>query len=83
MNSFWVIDQSYLRLKNIVLGYSLPKKLLDKYSIERLRIYVSGQNLWTQSDLDDLDPERSQFSNHFGGTLPQAKSYTVGLNLTF
>ncbi|MEM9298464.1 MAG: TonB-dependent receptor [Bacteroidota bacterium] len=83
MNSFWVIDQSYLRLKNIVLGYSLPKKLLDRYSIERLRIYVSGQNLWTQSDLDDLDPERSQFSNHFGGTLPQAKSYTVGLNLTF
>lgn len=83
MNSFWVIDQSYLRLKNVVLGYSFPARILDKASINALRIYISGQNLWTQTDLEDLDPERSQFSNHFGGTLPQAKAYTVGLNVTF
>jgi len=82
-NSFWVIDQSYLRLKNIVIGYSLPQSLLRKYSIEKLRIFVSGQNLWTHSDLDDLDPERSQTSNHFGGTLPQNKAFTAGINLTF
>lgn len=82
-NSFWVIDQSYLRLKNIVIGYSLPQNLLSKYSIERLRIYVSAQNLWTQSELEDLDPERSQLSNHFGGTLPQNKAFTAGINLTF
>ncbi len=82
-SEFWVIDQSYLRLKNIVLGYSLPKNVLDKLSVQQLRIYVSGQNLWTRSDMKDLDPERNQLSNHFGGTLPQAKSYTVGLNITF
>lgn len=82
-NSYWVIDQSYLRLKNIVLGYTLPESLVSKYSIEKLRIFVSGQNLWTNSNLDDLDPERSQLSNHFGGTLPQNKTFTAGINLTF
>lgn len=85
MNSFWVIDQSYLRLKNIMLGYTFQRDFFEKANlpIESLRIYASGQNLLTFTGLDDLDPERSQFSNHFGGTLPQAKGYTFGLNLTF
>lgn len=82
-NAYWMIDQSFIRLKNIVLGYSLPEEFLSKYGINRLRVYVSGQNLWTGTDLEDRDPERNQNATHFGGTLPQAKSYTVGLNLTF
>lgn len=44
---------------------------------------MSGQNLWTNSKLDDLDPERNSNVNHFGGTLPQQKATTFGLNLTF
>ncbi len=82
-SAFWVIDQSYLRLKNIVIGYTFPSELLQKVSISKLRIYVSGQNIWTKSKLDDLDPERNEFANHFGGTLPQAKAITFGVNLTF
>lgn len=82
-NSFWVINQQYLRLKNIVIGYSLPAEVLEKLSVDRLRLYVSGQNLWTSSKLDDLDPERNANVNHFGGTLPQQKVITVGLNVTF
>ncbi len=82
-NSFWVINQQYLRLKNIIVGYSLPDNVLEKLSVDHLRFYVSGQNLWTNSKLDDLDPERNANVNHFGGTLPQQKVITVGLNLTF
>ncbi len=82
-NSFWVVDQRYLRLKNIIVGYTVPSKLLEKYSISHLRLYVSGQNLWTISKLDDLDPERNQFTNHLGATLPQQKVVTFGLNLRF
>ncbi len=83
MNSFWMINQQYLRLKNIVIGYSLPDKILEKLSVDHLRLYVSGQNLWTNSKLDDLDPERNANVNHFGGTMPQTKGVTVGMNLTF
>ena len=82
-NSFWVIDQTYLRLKNIVIGYTLPDQLLEKISVNYLRLYVSGQNLWTKSKLDDLDPERNAGANHFGATMPQQKVITFGLNLRF
>jgi len=81
--SNWIIDRSYLRLKNIVIGYSLPKELLENLSVDQLRIYVSGQNLWTKSKLDDMDPERNAFANHFAATMPQAKVITLGLNLKF
>ncbi|WP_055395238.1 TonB-dependent receptor [Flagellimonas eckloniae] len=81
--SNWIIDRKFLRLKNIVVGYSLPESILEKLSVDNLRIYLSGQNLWTKSELDDLDPERNAFTNHFAATLPQAKVVTLGLNLKF
>lgn len=81
--SNWIIDRQYLRLKNVVIGYNLPEQILDHLSIDRFRVYVSGQNLWTNSKLDDLDPERNAFTNHFAATLPQAKVITVGLNINF
>ncbi|GAA3643080.1 SusC/RagA family TonB-linked outer membrane protein [Flavivirga jejuensis] len=81
--SNWIIDRSYLRLKNIVIGYTLPEEILEKFSIDYLRLYVSGQNLWTKSNLDDLDPERNAFTNHFAATMPQSKVITLGLNLKF
>lgn len=81
--SNWIIDRSYLRLKNIVIGYSLPEAVLENFSVDYLRVYVSGQNLWTKSNLDDLDPERNAFTNHFAATMPQSKVITLGLNLKF
>jgi TonB-dependent starch-binding outer membrane protein SusC len=82
-NAFWVTDLSYFRLKNIVLGYTFSNKILNKLHVSGLRTYVSGQNIWTLSKLDDLDPERNPYANHFGGILPQAKAVTFGMNLTF
>ena len=72
-------DASYMRLKNVVLGYTIPKKLLDKVGIERLRVFVQGENLLTITDLiDSFDPETL---NNL--TYPINKKYSIGLNLTF
>lgn len=89
----WVRDGSFVRLKNIALGYSLPSSLLDRVNIKSLRIYVSAQNLLTITDYEGYDPEvnyntsGSQASNrNLGldyGSYPNAKGYTVGLNLGF
>ncbi|MFA9389644.1 MAG: SusC/RagA family TonB-linked outer membrane protein [Prolixibacteraceae bacterium] len=79
-SSFWIKDASYLRLKNVQIGYSLKKDWASKLNIERARIYVSGQNLFTWSEIDSFDPESG---NARGWFYPQVKTYTVGLNLTF
>lgn len=72
-------DGSYLRMKNITLGYSLPKTILDKCGLTKLRLYVTGENLFTFTDLiDGYDPETV---NNL--TYPITKKISVGLNLTF
>jgi TonB-dependent starch-binding outer membrane protein SusC len=95
-NSYFVEDGSYLRLKNLQLGYTLPKMMLDKVGIERVRFYVQGQNLLTFTKYSGLDPELSLRSFSAGdarttnldigvdrGSYPVAKTLLVGVNLTF
>lgn len=82
-NSFWVQDRSYLRLKNIALGYTLPTSLLENLPFSSVRIYISGQNLLTITDLEELDPERADDEQHFTAVMPQAKSLLAGINITF
>lgn len=79
-SSFWLQDASYLRLKNIQLGYSLPASFLSKINIERLRLYVSGENILTFSKLYGFDPEAP---NGQGNYYPQSSVLTLGINLTF
>jgi len=86
-------DGSYLRLKNVQLGYSFPKKITSKLHIDKCRIYFSGQNLWTLTDYPGLDPEMTTSNNSAGegdraagidwGTYPSAVSYNFGVQLTF
>ena len=72
-------DASYMRLKNITLGYNVPKNVLDKLNIAKLRLFVTGENLLTFTDLiESFDPET--LSNM---TYPITKKVSVGLNLTF
>ncbi|MNK94601.1 TonB dependent receptor [compost metagenome] len=81
-STLYLQDASYLRLKNIQLGYSLPKTLTDKIKIKRARIYVNGQNLLTVSNMKIVDPERSiQTANFY--QYPSTKIYTMGVNVTF
>jgi TonB-linked SusC/RagA family outer membrane protein len=83
-SSFFLRDASYLRMKNIQIGYTLPKAYSSKVFIQNLRVYVSGDNLLTFTKFFDgqIDPERT--GQGLGDALyPQAKIFTVGLNVTF
>lgn len=83
----FVEDGSYLRLKNIQLGYSLPASILDKLKLSKLRVYVSGQNLLTFTNYSGLDPEIGAFNAlEIGidrGFYPQARALLGGLQVTF
>lgn len=81
-----VYDGSYLRLKNLQLGYTLPAALTNKVSVSRFRVYVAAENLWTWTKYHGYDPEISSGGTSLGidyGVYPQARVWTVGCNLTF
>ncbi len=78
-SSFWLKDASYVRLKNIELGYSLPKEFLERIGVQQWRFYVSGHNLFTWDDLDYMDPEAPSGRGRY---YPQMRVINVGLNLT-
>lgn len=81
-SSWWVRDATYVRLKSIELGYSLPKKALDFLHISQLRVYVSGQNLWTWTPFmkEIVDPEAGSANGKY---YMQQAVYSFGLNITF
>ena len=90
ISDFYVEDGSYFRLKNIQLGYTFPKQLIQKIKIQNLRIYLSVQNLFTITDYSGADPEIGQLSStdylsrgFDYGTYPQSRTITGGLSLTF
>lgn len=86
VSDLYVCDGSYLRLKNITLGYTLPRNLTSKLSISCLRFYVQAENLITWTKYWGFDPEISSGSTSLGvdrGVYPQARTYTVGVNLSF
>ncbi|MDD5911973.1 MAG: TonB-dependent receptor [Bacteroidales bacterium] len=75
-------DASFLRLKNLMLGYSLPENLLRKTGFLRgVRVYVQGQNLLTFTKFSGLDPESS--FNVYAAQYPMSRQFTFGLDLTF
>ncbi|MBO3271147.1 TonB-dependent receptor [Hymenobacter defluvii] len=86
-------DGSYLRLKNIQLGYTFGDKLLSPLKVASVRLYVSAQNLLTFTKYTGLDPEQGTNSNSLGdgvratgidfGTYPSARTFTVGINAGF
>ncbi|MDO5977305.1 TonB-dependent receptor [Flavivirga spongiicola] len=77
----FLINAGYFRVKNVTLGYSLPASLLDKLNIKRLRVYVSGENLLTFSDITKfgMDPETLDGR----GAYPVQKKFSFGVNLGF
>ena len=77
-SSFWMQDASYAKLRNLQVGYSLPKQLISKYGISRLRVYCSIDNLFMISGFDGVDPEAIS-----GNYYPLTRNYSFGLNVTF
>jgi TonB-linked SusC/RagA family outer membrane protein len=78
VSTFYMQNASYLRLRNVELGYDLPRNVLNKMKIKGLRLFVSGQNLVTFTKMENYDPERPAQSN--GRLVPLYKTYTAGLN---
>jgi len=78
VSSVFVEDASYLRLKNIELGYTVH---LEKLRINSFRIYASGQNLLTFTRYSGLDPESTLLKDQ--GTYPQLKSFLLGARFSF
>jgi TonB-linked SusC/RagA family outer membrane protein len=94
-SSRWIYDGSYIRLRTLTLGYTLPAQVLSVLKVNSIRLYASGYNLWTKTDYIS-DPEVSSTPlgrssetdrNLMGGidyyTIPQARTYLVGLNVKF
>ncbi|GHT42155.1 SusC/RagA family TonB-linked outer membrane protein [Bacteroidia bacterium] len=80
---YYVEDLSYLRLKNIELGYTLPKRLLNALHLKGCRVFVSGQNLFTLTPFRGFDPERAGVNSTNIYDYPLVKTFTGGLNLSF
>ena len=83
---FWLDNLAYLRLKNIQLGYSLPKQWMSVLRIENVRIYGTAENVATLTKYRGLDPERGGKGNSGGdpqNAYPLVKSFSVGINVKF
>ena len=77
-NSYYLYDLSYLRVKNVQLGYRIPSKFLNRLHISNIRLYVSAENLLTLTNYPGLDPEKPRSARDL---YPINRSYSVGINL--
>ncbi|GAB3424634.1 TonB-dependent receptor [Niabella aquatica] len=85
-SDLFVKDGSYMRLKNLVLGYTLPEQVTRRFFVSKLRLFLSGENLLTLTKYEGFDPEISSGGTSLGidrGVYPQARVFTFGLNLSF
>ncbi|WP_430815306.1 TonB-dependent receptor [Carboxylicivirga sp. RSCT41] len=81
-SSYWLFNADYFRIKNITLGYDLPKSLVSSIGLEKVRVFVSGDNMFTirgDKRMEDFDPERSSGR----GAQLGMKTYTGGVSVTF
>ncbi|MEG1838689.1 MAG: TonB-dependent receptor, partial [Bacteroidaceae bacterium] len=83
-----VEDASFLRLKNVQIGYTFPQKMMKKIRIQKIRLYLSGSDLWTLTDYSGYDPEvsvrNSAMTRGFDySAYPRTRSFTFGTNVTF
>jgi len=78
LSTFWLQNMSYLRVKNLQLGYTFKKELLMKLGIQKLRVFGSVDNLAVLTSFKGLDPEKSTYTND---AYPMTKSFVVGLNV--
>ncbi|WP_343692942.1 TonB-dependent receptor [Chitinophaga sp.] len=79
-NNFWLNNASFLRLKNVELGYTISPSMLSKAKISALRVYASAYNLFTITKVKDYDPEGNSNSGQF---YPQQRIVNLGLNVKF
>ena len=75
-------NAAYIRLKNLQIGYTIPQNITSKWGIQNVRVFFSGENLWTGTSLaDQFDPET--ISSYSGNSYPLSKTLSCGINVTF
>ncbi len=81
----WRLDASYLRIKSVEIGYTLPKSFTNKIKLDNVRVYVNGFNLYTfcSKDIKGLDPEREEGAYTADLTYPLLRSFNFGFNVNF
>jgi hypothetical protein len=80
-SSHWVLDGSFVKLRNAQLGYTLPANISDRMGTQRMRVYVTGKNLWTHQNLGiDLDPEYPVSRADY---YPQTRVFSIGTDISF
>ena len=87
IHSWAVEDASYLRLSNLSIGYTFPRKALKKVGLQKLRFYFTGSNLFVWTPYTGFDPEVSTMGNSLTpgvdfGAYPRNRSFVFGLNVT-
>jgi hypothetical protein len=81
-STFWFKDATFLRLKNVQIGYTIPSRIIDKLSLDNVRIFVNAENLFTISHFyEGWDPEMS--INDSYGWYPLTKLFLAGINIDF
>ncbi len=78
-SNLFLYKTDYLKLKNVTLGYTFPKKLINKIGISNLRIFLTGDNLFTFTDYPGVDPEFTDNMNYYANL----RQYTLGVNIKF
>lgn len=77
-------NAAYMRLKNVQLGYTLPKHIVAKIGLQNLRFYVSGENLLTITSLTTtMDPETAGIGYQGGTVYPLSKTFSAGISVNF
>ena len=84
-SGFWLQNAAYFRMKNLQVGYNIPKNVLSKLKINNVRIYVSGENLFTFTKLRGFDPEITTGTARrlVEKRYPLSKNYYLGININF
>ena len=79
-----MLDASYIRLKNMTIGYNLPESVTNAMGVERLKVYLAGFDLWESHSLPGgFDPESLTATRTSPGVYPFSRLYTLGINVTF
>lgn len=80
-NSHWILDGSFVKLRNAQLGYTLPTSVSNRFGTQRMRLYVTGKNLWMKQNLGiNLDPEYAQ---PIPEVYPQTRVLSIGTDIAF
>ena len=85
-SDFFVEDGSFLRIKNIQLGFTVPKKISKKFKVQSVRVYLASNNLYTLTRYQGFDPDIGSNGNALSagvdyGFYPQARTYMFGVNI--